>query len=61
LPAFPLQEFVRGAGAWMHIDTGAWTQGAYACAGRPEGGEALGLRALLAFISERYGGTGAQE
>jgi leucyl aminopeptidase len=60
-PVAPLQEFAKGAAAWLHIDTGAWTQAAYACSGRPEGGEALGLRALLAFIVQRYGGAGQQQ
>jgi hypothetical protein len=54
-PAAALQEFVSGSGAWVHVDTGSWTQGAYACPGRPEGGEALGLRALMSYLASRYG------
>ncbi|KAG1655336.1 hypothetical protein FOA52_008318 [Chlamydomonas sp. UWO 241] len=50
--ALYLQEFVKGAPRWLHIDTGAWN--ASSCDGRPEGGEALGLRALWAFLKQRY-------
>ncbi len=40
-----LQRFVSGSVRWAHLDTYAWNdQGR---PGRPEGGEALGLRALL--------------
>ncbi|HVZ03037.1 MAG TPA: leucyl aminopeptidase family protein [Dongiaceae bacterium] len=48
--ALYLQEFVAPATRWMHIDTWAWI--ARSLPGRPEGGEALGLRALFAFIQE---------
>lgn len=48
--ALYLQEFVSPATRWLHIDTWGWTQGKGA--GRPDGGEPLGLRALFAFISE---------
>ena len=34
--------------AWAHLDTFAWNEATRP--GRPEGGEALGLRALLAFV-----------
>ncbi len=51
--ALYLQEFVEPGLAWMHIDTFAWNNGTRP--GRPEGGEALGLRALYAFLRERFG------
>jgi len=47
--ALYLQEFVAPTTKWMHIDTYAWTR---TQPGRPEGGEALGMRALFAFIQE---------
>ena len=51
--ALYLQEFVEPGLAWMHIDTYAWNTGTRP--GRPEGGEALGLRALYHFLRERFG------
>ena len=48
--ALYLQEFVAPTTKWMHIDTFAWN--ARAQPGRPEGGEALCLRALFAYIQE---------
>ncbi|HVT52775.1 MAG TPA: leucyl aminopeptidase family protein [Dongiaceae bacterium] len=48
--ALYLQEFVAPTTKWMHIDTFAWI--ARGQPGRPEGGEALGLRALFAFIQD---------
>jgi len=38
--------------AWAHIDTYAWNQTSRP--GRPEGGEALALRALYAAIEQRF-------
>ncbi|MEM6491291.1 MAG: leucyl aminopeptidase family protein [Pseudomonadota bacterium] len=50
-----LQRFVSTdattATAWAHIDLYAWNN--VAKPGRPEGGEAMGLRALLAVISDK--------
>lgn len=43
-----LQRFVAPGTRWAHLDTYAWND--QSRPGRPEGGEALGLRALLAFI-----------
>ncbi len=43
-----LQRFVPPGMAWAHIDTYAWNDASRA--GRPEGGEALGLRAALAAV-----------
>jgi leucyl aminopeptidase len=47
-----LQRFVRPGIAWMHIDLYAWND--QSRPGRPEGGEAMGMRALFALINERY-------
>ena len=47
--ALYLQEFVDPGVRWAHIDTLAWNTRDRP--GRPEGGEALGLRALFAFVS----------
>ena len=37
----------------MHIDTFAWNPSSKP--GRPEGGEALGMRAVYELIRNRYG------
>ena len=46
-----LQRFV-GATPWVHFDVMAWNERAGAA--RPKGGEAMGLRAVHAFLAERY-------
>jgi leucyl aminopeptidase len=46
--ALYLQEFVPAEIPWVHIDTFAWNNAARP--GRPEGGEALTLRALYRMI-----------
>ena len=51
--ALYLAEFVPESVAWAHIDTYAWNQKSRP--GRPEGGEALALRALLALVERRFG------
>ncbi|WIA39206.1 hypothetical protein OEZ86_005331 [Tetradesmus obliquus] len=51
-----LQEFAKAAPAWVHIDTAGWVAGGSSGPGRPEGGEALGLRVLWRFLQDRYGG-----
>jgi leucyl aminopeptidase len=48
--ALYLQEFVNPDSDWLHIDTMGWNL--FSRPGRPEGGEALGLRALYAFIAD---------
>lgn len=48
--ALYLQEFVSPTTKWLHVDTYGWTAGKGA--GRPDGGEPLGLRALYAFVAE---------
>jgi len=47
-----LQQFVASKTPWVHIDTFAWNQSGRP--GRPEGGEALGLRAVFRFLQTRY-------
>jgi leucyl aminopeptidase len=48
-----LEEFTNGAKAWAHVDLMAWNVSA--APGRPEGGEAMGMRALVKAVSERFG------
>jgi leucyl aminopeptidase len=48
-----LQEFVSPATPWAHLDVFAWN--AASRPGRPEGGEAMGLRAAFAMIAGRFG------
>lgn len=48
-----LQSFVTTT-AWIHLDVMAWNLKSKP--GRPEGGEAMGLRALLHFLQKRYPG-----
>lgn len=58
--ALYLQEFIDPGVRWAHIDTYAWNPRERP--GRPEGGEALCLRALFAFVSawsQRKKGKGA--
>ncbi|HXE78662.1 MAG TPA: leucyl aminopeptidase family protein [Rhodanobacter sp.] len=50
--ALYLERFVDPAGAWVHLDTYAWNDRARP--GRPQGGEAMGLRALFAYLRQRY-------
>ena len=53
-----LKEFVSKGRAWMHIDTMAWSLTDKA--GRPQGGDAPGLRALYAMLEQRYPKTGGR-
>jgi len=46
-----LQRFVPTGTAWMHLDLYAWND--QASPGRPEGGEAYGMRALFASLVSR--------
>ena len=48
-----LEAFVEPGIAWAHIDTFAWNNSARP--GRPEGGEALTLRAVYTLIRRRFG------
>ena len=47
-----LRRFVPDEIPWAHLDTWAWKDPAKP--GRPKGGEALGLRAIFAFLEDRY-------
>lgn len=48
-----LEYFVGENIPWMHIDLMAWNDSNQP--GRPEGGEAMGMRALFAYLVKRYG------
>lgn len=48
-----LEKFITDKTNWVHIDTFAWNSGARP--GRPDGGEALGMRASFELIQRRYG------
>ena len=48
-----LKRFVPKDVPWAHFDTYSWRDKGKP--GRPKGGEALGLRAVFAVLSERYG------
>lgn len=50
-----LEHFVEPGIPWVHIDTFAWNQADRP--GRPQGGEALGLRAVFRFLQQRYVGA----
>ena len=47
-----LQKFIESETCWAHIDTFAWMPSAKP--GRPKGGEALGLRAVLGYLAQTY-------
>jgi leucyl aminopeptidase len=47
-----LQEFVGSGIPWAHIDLMAWNSSARP--GRPEGGEAMGMRAAFALVEEKF-------
>ncbi|MDQ3143744.1 MAG: leucyl aminopeptidase family protein [Pseudomonadota bacterium] len=47
-----LRRFVPEGAAWAHFDTFAWRPAAKA--GRPKGGEAMGLRAAFAMLHARF-------
>jgi len=48
-----LERFVGSGIPWAHIDLIAWNLSARV--GRPEGGEALGMRAMFKMLKKRYG------
>lgn len=48
-----LEHFVEPDIEWAHLDTFAWNIASRP--GRPEGGEALGLRAAFRYLESRYG------
>jgi leucyl aminopeptidase len=47
-----LEHFLSEVTPWVHIDTFAWNQSNRP--GRPEGGEALGLRAVFHYLRSRF-------
>jgi len=49
-----LDAFVEDGIPWAHIDLMAWNPSAKP--GRPEGGEAMGMRAVYGMLEKRYGG-----
>ena len=53
IAALYLAEFVSAATAWVHVDVMA--SNVNSRPGRPEGGEATGLRALYHYIRDRFG------
>jgi leucyl aminopeptidase len=50
--ALYLERFVPEGMPWLHLDTYAWNDADRP--GRPRGGEAMGLRAVFAFLQNRY-------
>ncbi len=52
-----LDDFVPAGIDWLHLDLFAWNQGNRP--GRPAGGEAQGLRTLLAYLEQRFGAGAA--
>jgi leucyl aminopeptidase len=53
IAAVYLSEFVTASPRWVHLDV--YASNTMSRPGRPEGGEATGLRALYKFIRTRYG------
>jgi len=50
-----LQEFLRPETRWVHLDIMAWNTASRP--GRPEGGEAMGLRAVYGLIEDLAAGA----
>jgi leucyl aminopeptidase len=50
-----LEKFVSRTTPWMHFDLMAWNLSSKP--GRPEGGEAMGMRAAWAMLKRRYGNS----
>ncbi len=50
--ALYMERFVPDGMPWLHLDTYAWNDSDRP--GRPRGGEAMGLRAVFAFLGQRY-------
>ncbi|WP_390867077.1 leucyl aminopeptidase family protein [Prosthecodimorpha staleyi] len=55
IAALFLKKFVERARTWVHLDIYAWNPSPKP--GRPDGGEAQGIRALFAAIEKRYAGA----
>ncbi len=54
MAALFLQEFVPEQTPWVHFDVMAWNN--RALPGRPEGGEAMGIRAVFEYLRRRFSG-----
>ncbi len=54
MAALFLEAFVDKGISWAHVDLMGWN--AVARAGKPEGGEAMSMRAMFAALSRRFGG-----
>jgi leucyl aminopeptidase len=52
LAALFLERFVEKTTPWAHLDVMAWNPSSKP--GRPEGGEALGMRAVYSYLENRY-------
>lgn len=50
-----LESFVPEGVRWAHLDTFAWNPSSRP--GRPEGGEAMGMRAAFRFLEQNHGNT----
>ena len=50
--ALYLERFVPEGIPWLHLDTYAWNDAD--TPGHPQGGEAMGLRAVFAMLTKRY-------
>jgi leucyl aminopeptidase len=53
IAALYLADFVSPSTPWAHLDV--YGNNATARPGRPEGGEATGMRALYAYLRQRFG------
>ena len=58
IAALFMAEFLRPATPWVHFDIMGWNT--KAAPGRPEGGEAMGLRAAFAMIADLVSQAGAR-
>jgi len=48
-----LERFAPKGAKWAHIDVMAWNVASKP--GRPEGGEAMGMRAFTDMLAQKYG------
>ena len=53
LAALFLERFVEKTTPWAHLDVMAWNPSSKP--GQPEGGEALGMRAVYSYLESYYG------
>ncbi len=57
IAALFLADFVSSNRDWLHLDVYGWNEASRP--GRPAGGEATGMRALMAYLTDRYADAGA--